>query len=92
MMASEFDTVEELVTDLRRRRRSLAYGAGPAARDKAHEALLELVDFDLPDGVIEAELAEHFGDGHGDAEHRAETEARLQEPQGPVPAWTDCRR
>lgn len=79
MMASEFDTVDELITDIRDRlQRSRLMERGQLARNKAHDKLLDLIDIPVPDGVIEAELSEHFGDDHGDEDHRAETEANAR--------------
>jgi trigger factor len=75
MMASEFDTVEELLGDIRDRLgRNRMMERGQQARNKLNDELLEMIDIPVPDGVVEAELAEHFGDGHGDDEHREETE------------------
>ena len=79
-MASEFDTVGELRDDIRTRLgRIRLLEQGMQARGKVHEALLELVDFPLPEGVIRAEVEEHFADGHaGDDEHRAEVESNAR--------------
>lgn len=75
MMASEFDTVEELLADIRDRLgRSRLMERGQQARNKIHDSLLDLIDIPVPDGIIAAELAEHFGDDHGDEGHREETE------------------
>jgi trigger factor len=56
-LASEFDTIEELRTDIRtrleRQKRGQQLGQ---ARDKALEALLDKLDIPLPDGVIESEV------------------------------------
>ena len=78
-LASEFDTVDELRDDQRRRLERIALlQQGVEARGKLHEALLELVDIPLPEGVIQAEIDEHFAQGHAghtdDDEHRAEVE------------------
>jgi trigger factor len=73
-LASEFDTVDELRGDLSERlvRMKKIEQIGEA-REKAHEALLELIDIPLPEGVIEAEVEDHFHDGHeGDEHHRTE--------------------
>ena len=75
MMASEFDTAEELVADVRERLgRSRLMERGQLARNKAHDRLLELIDIPIPEGVIQGELQGHFEDGHGDPDHRAEVE------------------
>ncbi len=75
-MASEFDTIGELQDDVRSRLAKIrVLEQGLQARGKVHEALIELVDFPVPEGVIRAEVEEHFADGHdGDDEHRAEVE------------------
>ena len=55
--ASEFDTLDELRDDLRTRldaRKKLEQGV--QARDRTLEALLALVDFPLPEGVVKAEI------------------------------------
>jgi trigger factor len=73
-LASEFDTVEELRTDLSERlvRMKKIEQVGQA-REKTHEALMELIDIPLPEGVIDAEIEDHFHDGHeGDEHHRTE--------------------
>lgn len=79
MMASEFDTMAELTDDLRARLgRIKRMEQGVQARSKLHDALLDSVDFPLPESLLAAEIEEHFHDGHGDEEHRSEfeTEAR----------------
>ncbi|MFA7322868.1 MAG: trigger factor [Candidatus Nanopelagicales bacterium] len=73
-LASEFDTVEELRADLSERlvRMKKIEQVGQA-REKTHEALMELIDIPLPEGVIDAEIEDHFHDGHeGDEHHRTE--------------------
>jgi trigger factor len=78
-LASEFDTIEELRDDLRERlRRTKLFELGADARTKVRDAYLDSVEMDLPDGIIEEQLTEHFSDGHGDDDHRAETEAELR--------------
>jgi trigger factor len=80
-LASEFDTIDELRDDIRTRlARVRVLEQGMQARGKVHEALLEKVDFPLPEGVIRQEVDEHFADGHaGDDEHRAEVEKGARE-------------
>lgn len=79
-MASEFDTVEELREDLRKRvRRAGLFQQGAEARDKVREAYLELVEIDLPEQLIADQVAEHFADGHGDEGHRSDHEAELRD-------------
>jgi len=75
-LASEFDTVDELRADLAERlvRMKKIEQLGEA-RERTHEALLALIDIPLPEGVITAEVEDHFQDGHeGDENHRAEVE------------------
>ena len=36
------------------------------------DKLLSLVDVPLPEALVDAEVESHFGDGHGDDEHREE--------------------
>ncbi len=79
LMASEFDTIDELTEDLRvklGRMRRLEQGV--QARQRLHDALVDSVDFPLPESLVSRELEEHFHDGHGDEEHKSEfeTEAR----------------
>lgn len=72
-LASEFDTIDELREDIRGKLQDgrLAEQAYEA-RDKVSEQLLTMVDFSLPERFLQAQIDSHFGDGHGDAEHRAE--------------------
>jgi trigger factor len=79
LMASEFDTMDELTADIRERlSRMKRIEQGVQARQRLHDALVDSVDFPLPESLVARELEEHFHDGHGDDEHRAEfeTEAR----------------
>ncbi|WP_026404338.1 trigger factor [Actinomadura rifamycini] len=56
-LASEFDTVEELREDVRKRlERQVRMQQLSEARDKALEALLEKVDIPLPDAVVDEEI------------------------------------
>ena len=76
-LASEFDTLEELKTDLlRRTERMLRYEQGAQARDRLLEHLLTAADFPVPDGVIQAEVHAHLEgeDRLEDDVHRAEVE------------------
>lgn len=79
MLASEFDTIGELKTDIRERLGRLrlveqAY----QARDLAHDALMEQVKAEVPEGAIQDEIDAHFADGHGDDAHKAEFEADVR--------------
>ncbi len=79
MMASEFDTLDELKGDLAEQlARMSRLGQALAARDKALEYLLDAVDVPLPQKALESQLDDHFSDGHGDDEHRAEVLASLE--------------
>ena len=76
-LASEFDTIDELREDLRTRiGRVRIVEQAYQARDKVLESLVELVDLPVPENLIEAQVAEHFADGHGagDLDHRAEVQ------------------
>lgn len=79
-MASEFDTADELRSDIATRLASLKRLEQAAqARDRVQDALLELVDFPLPEGLIAAEVDAHFEDGHDSGpEHRAEVEEQAR--------------
>jgi trigger factor len=56
LMASEFDTLDELRADLRERlSRANAVQQGTEARDKVLETLLEQTEVALPEGLLEAE-------------------------------------
>lgn len=79
-LASEFDTVAELREDVRNRLvRLKRFEQGAEARDKVHEVLMEQIDIPLPESVIAAEVADHFGDGHDASdEHRTEVESQAR--------------
>ena len=80
-MASEFDTVDELKADIRTRLDRLKrMEQGTEARMKVHEALVSAIEMPLPEGVVAAEVAAHFEDGHeADEAHRAEVEEQVRE-------------
>jgi trigger factor len=79
MMASEFDTIDELTEDARTRLvRAKRLDQGVQARTRLHDALLAAVDFPLPESLVAREIEEHFEDGHGDEEHRAEFETEAK--------------
>ncbi|MGA0209117.1 MAG: trigger factor [Candidatus Nanopelagicales bacterium] len=80
-MASEFDTVDELREDAKKRvERLKRMEQGQQARGKVYEALMESVEVPLPEGVIAAEVQAHFEDGHeATDEHRAEVESQARE-------------
>jgi trigger factor len=79
-MASEFDTLDELRADLRERaERRKRLSQAVTARDRTLDKLLEEAgEIPLPEGVIAAQVQEHFTDGHGDDDHRTEFERDLR--------------
>lgn len=78
-LASEFDTIGELRDDLRNRLgRVRLVEQAYQARDRVHDALMEAVRMDLPEGVVQEEISAHFTDGHGDEEHRTEFETNAR--------------
>ena len=77
---SEFDTLDELRDAVRSElepRKKVEQLM--AARDAVLEALIAAVEVPLPEGVVASTLADHFGDGHGDDDHRAEFETQVRE-------------
>ena len=79
MMASEFDTLEELRADISEQLlRMSRLGQALSARDKALDLLLDAVEVPLPQTALAAQVDEHFEDGHGDDEHRAEVHEQLE--------------
>ncbi|MBU6245061.1 MAG: trigger factor [Actinomycetales bacterium] len=80
-MASEFDSAQDLRADIAKRLGRLKrMEQGAQARDRVHEALLAMVDIPLPEGLIAAEVASHFEDGHDSGpEHRAEVEQQARD-------------
>jgi trigger factor len=79
-MASEFDTLDELRADLRERaERVKRLQQAIDARDKVLDTLLANAgEIPLPEGVVSAQIEEHFTDEHGDDGHRAEFEKDLR--------------
>lgn len=75
-LASEFDTLKELKSDLHKRvEQAKLIEVTYQARDKAVEYLVEAIkDVPLPENVVKAEIEGHFNDGHGDKAHKAEIE------------------
>ncbi|MFN8125548.1 MAG: trigger factor [Candidatus Nanopelagicales bacterium] len=76
MMASEFDTLAELRDDMRARlERGRLMERGQEAREAVNDQLLDSIDIPLPEGIITAEVDQHFEDhGEYDDDHRAEVE------------------
>jgi len=61
--ASEFDTADELVSDLRQRITDMKRGqAGALARDRVAQAVGELVDLEPPAAMIETEVTQRIQD------------------------------
>lgn len=85
MLASEFDTIDELKEDLRKNAgKNKGNTIVAAATEKLSEELLKLADFPLPQSVIDEEIANHLrnegkeeGDAHGE-EIRGEIEEALR--------------
>jgi trigger factor len=80
-MASEFDTVEELLADLREQAGKVkGQNQAVQARDVLLEQLLEQVEIPVPAGAVEAEVHRHL-EGEGrleDETHRAEVTEQAQ--------------
>jgi trigger factor len=77
---SEFDTLDELRDTVRNEiepRKKVEQLM--AARDAVLEALIDAVDVPLPEGVVANALGDHFGDGHGDDDHKAEFETQVRD-------------
>lgn len=76
-LASEFDTIDELREDLRvQAEKDAASQQALAARDKLLDHLRETVEFPLPAGVIDAEVAEHLAQEGKDADDEHGKEIR----------------
>lgn len=74
-LASEFDTIAELKEDLSQRvDRMKLVEQGMQAREKVLESLLAAVEISLPESLLASQVDDHFKDGHGDDDHRAEVE------------------
>lgn len=74
-LASEFDTVAELESDLRNRLAKMRLvEQGYAAKAKVMDALLDLIEIPVPEGVVAEQVAEHVRAdrehaGHDDHDH-----------------------
>ncbi|OKL54516.1 trigger factor [Bowdeniella nasicola] len=76
-LASEFDTIDELREDLRvQAEKDAASQQALAAGDKLLDHLRETVEFPLPAGVIDAEVAEHLAQEGKDADDEHGKEIR----------------
>lgn len=75
-LASEFDTLDELIGDLSDRlARMRLMEQAMSAREKALDVLLAAVDIQVPEGVVQAQVEEHFEQEHGEGHaHDAEVD------------------
>jgi trigger factor len=74
-LASEFDTLDELTSDLRSKaEHAKRLQQGVQARDKVLDALLDATDIPVPPALVEAEVQSHLENENrlDDDEHRAE--------------------
>ena len=61
--SSEFETIDELRADIRERITTMRRGqAGMMARDRAAQAVADLVDMDLPPSLVESEIDGRIND------------------------------
>ncbi len=82
-LASEFDTIDELRSDLAEKiRRVKNLEQGGQARDKVLEALLEATEFPAPEKVVEAELASRAHDAVHVFDHDEDALTAHVESQG----------
>lgn len=82
-LASEFDTLDELVADLRERvTRVRRVEQAGQVRDKALEQLLETVEVPLPEAVVKAEVDAALHDAVHGLDHDEEALDKLLEEQG----------
>lgn len=72
-LASEFDTLEELRSDLSDKVMKMKrIEQGYQARDRVQDVLLSMIDVPLPEKFLNRDIEEHFKDNHGDEAHRQE--------------------
>jgi trigger factor len=82
-LASEFDTIEELRTDLRTRLGRLkAMQQGAQARDEVLKALLAAVEVPLPESIVEGEYESRKHDALHAFDHDEQRLGRWLEQQG----------
>lgn len=85
-MASEFDTIDELKSDLRERlTRMKRMQQGVEARDKVLDELLERVEVPLPEKVLEAEISNRKHDAIHPFDHDEDAFRRSLEERGESP-------
>ncbi len=80
-LASEFDTLEELRSDLSTQVTAVQrYQQGLQARERLLQILLDSVEIPVPEGVVADEVARHLEseDRAEDEEHRAEVDAETR--------------
>ncbi len=80
-LASEFDTLDELVEDVRGQvEKSKRFEQGLQARERVLEKLLEDVEVPIPEGVVADEVHRHLENENRleDDEHRAEVDAEAR--------------
>jgi trigger factor len=80
-LASEFDTLDELKEDLREQAlREARIEQATEARNKVLEALIEKSgEIPVPEEIVQAQVEQHFSDGHGDDDHRSEFEEQFRQ-------------
>jgi trigger factor len=82
-LASEFDTLDELTADLRKNLLNVKrMEQGMQARDKVVDALLEVVDVPLPEGVVESEVQSRLHNAVHPFDHDEERFGQWLEQQG----------
>lgn len=81
--ASEFDTVEELEADIRRRLETIKrLQAAMMLRDRVIEALVELVDDEMPEALVRTELERRVNELQHRLSHQNMTVAQYLEATG----------
>ena len=82
-LASEFDTFDELLADLRTRVERVAkVEQAGQIRDKVHETLLETIEIPAPEAVVKAEVDSQVHEAIHGLDHNEEALAELLESQG----------
>ncbi|MGH3517558.1 MAG: trigger factor, partial [Haloechinothrix sp.] len=82
-MASEFDTIDELRSDLRERLgRVKKMQQGVQARDKVLDALLELAEVPLPEGVVQTEVDNRKHEAVHGFDHDEQALTKVLEAEG----------
>ena len=90
--ASEFDTLEELRTDLRERLEKVRrFEQGAQARDRVLDRLMELVDVPLPESAVKAEVEGREHNLHHQLERFGITKEITSRPRARPPRSTTPR-